>query len=178
MERFFLKTFMPETTQKIAGQLNTKHRTLEELEKFGLYANGNKVIDKPGNFICTSGCQRGYCRGSWRFRLPEKEFERSSVRSGAAKRSRRKQRKMPLILSRRRKLPLKILKTSVPGGRDHCLRGSKKIQKASVLPGKNRKPGAPDRVRHQSTLFTGGNGGQKGYGRYQPETGQAGGNPE
>ncbi len=42
-----LKSFMPETTQRILAQLNAKDRTLEELQEFGLYPNGNKVTDKP-----------------------------------------------------------------------------------------------------------------------------------
>jgi len=42
-----LAPFMPETAEKILAQLNTKARTLEELETYGLYPSGNKVTDKP-----------------------------------------------------------------------------------------------------------------------------------
>ena len=42
-----LESFLPETAQKIAGQLNTKLRTFDELDKFGLYESGNKVVEKP-----------------------------------------------------------------------------------------------------------------------------------
>jgi methionyl-tRNA synthetase len=42
-----LAPFMPETAEKILAQLNTKPRTLEELEGYGLYQSGNKVTDKP-----------------------------------------------------------------------------------------------------------------------------------
>lgn len=42
-----LAPFMPETAEKIFAQLNTKPRTLEELESYGLYQSGNKVTDKP-----------------------------------------------------------------------------------------------------------------------------------
>ncbi len=42
-----LQPYMPETAEKIAKQLNTDLREFEELEKFGLYPNENKVTDQP-----------------------------------------------------------------------------------------------------------------------------------
>ena len=42
-----LESFMPETAQKIAAQLNTTLRSLEETKTFGLYPSGNKVVEKP-----------------------------------------------------------------------------------------------------------------------------------
>ncbi|MDO4454797.1 MAG: methionine--tRNA ligase [Eubacteriales bacterium] len=42
-----LKSFMPETAEKILGQLNAKERTLEETAVFGLYESGAKVTEKP-----------------------------------------------------------------------------------------------------------------------------------
>ena len=42
-----LESFMPETTGKILAQLNAPKREYEELETFGLYPSGNKVIEKP-----------------------------------------------------------------------------------------------------------------------------------
>ena len=42
-----LRSFMPETTEKILGQLNVKARDYETLNKFGLYPSGNKVTDAP-----------------------------------------------------------------------------------------------------------------------------------
>jgi methionyl-tRNA synthetase len=42
-----LKSFMPETTDRILAQLNASDRTLEDLANFGLYPSGNKVTDKP-----------------------------------------------------------------------------------------------------------------------------------
>lgn len=42
-----LTSFMPETAKKIFAQLNTKARTLKELEEYGLYPSGNKVTQKP-----------------------------------------------------------------------------------------------------------------------------------
>ena len=42
-----LESFMPETTEKILAQLNASKRDFAELDKFGLYANGTKVIEKP-----------------------------------------------------------------------------------------------------------------------------------
>lgn len=38
---------MPETTERILGQLNAQKRTLEDLKTFGLYPSGNKVTEKP-----------------------------------------------------------------------------------------------------------------------------------
>lgn len=42
-----LYSFMPETAERILAQLNTSKRTLEEMSQFGLYPNGNKVVEKP-----------------------------------------------------------------------------------------------------------------------------------
>ena len=39
--------FLPATAEKIVAQLNTSLRAYEDLDKFGLYANGTKVTDKP-----------------------------------------------------------------------------------------------------------------------------------
>ena len=42
-----LKSFMPETADKIFAQLNAKERKLEEIKSFGVYPSGTKVTDKP-----------------------------------------------------------------------------------------------------------------------------------
>lgn len=42
-----LSSFLPETAEKIAAQLNTGLRSFEELSRFGLYPDGNKVTEKP-----------------------------------------------------------------------------------------------------------------------------------
>ena len=38
---------MPETSEKILEQLNTSRRSLQDMDKFGLYPSGNKVTEKP-----------------------------------------------------------------------------------------------------------------------------------
>lgn len=42
-----LSSFLPETAEKIVSQLNTSLRTFEELNRFGLYPDGNRVTEKP-----------------------------------------------------------------------------------------------------------------------------------
>ncbi|RDU23876.1 methionine--tRNA ligase [Anaerosacchariphilus polymeriproducens] len=42
-----LGNFMPSTAKKILSQLNAKERKYEQLETFGLYESGTKVIEKP-----------------------------------------------------------------------------------------------------------------------------------
>ena len=42
-----LEPFMPETSEKILAQLNTRKRELTEMDTFGLYPSDNKVTDKP-----------------------------------------------------------------------------------------------------------------------------------
>ena len=42
-----LESFMPDTSARILAQLNTKKRTLEEMNTFGLYPSGNQVTEKP-----------------------------------------------------------------------------------------------------------------------------------
>ncbi len=39
--------FMPETAEKILAQINTSPRAFEDMDKFGLYPQGNKVTEKP-----------------------------------------------------------------------------------------------------------------------------------
>jgi len=42
-----LHSFLPSTAEKIVAQLSTELRGLDELEKFGLYESGKKVVEKP-----------------------------------------------------------------------------------------------------------------------------------
>jgi methionyl-tRNA synthetase len=42
-----LKSFMPETSEKILEQLGAKKRSLSELDTYGLYKSGTKVTDSP-----------------------------------------------------------------------------------------------------------------------------------
>ena len=42
-----LHPYLPETAEKIVAQLNTSLRDFDDLDKFGLYPNGNKVVEKP-----------------------------------------------------------------------------------------------------------------------------------
>lgn len=42
-----LKSFMPETAEKILAQLNAKEIPFDELGQFGAYVSGTKVTDKP-----------------------------------------------------------------------------------------------------------------------------------
>ena len=42
-----LEPFMPETSEKILAQLNTAKRELDQMDRFGLYASGTKVTEKP-----------------------------------------------------------------------------------------------------------------------------------
>ena len=38
---------MPSTSEKILAQLGTEKRSLKEMDTFGLYPNGNRVVEKP-----------------------------------------------------------------------------------------------------------------------------------
>ncbi|MGN1314057.1 MAG: methionine--tRNA ligase [Lachnospiraceae bacterium] len=42
-----LEPFMPSTAKRIVSQLNVPLRGFDELNRFGLYPNGNRVTDKP-----------------------------------------------------------------------------------------------------------------------------------
>ncbi|MCH1981639.1 methionine--tRNA ligase [Ruminococcus sp. OA3] len=42
-----LESYMPETAEKIFGQLNAGRRSYDELDRFGLYPSGTKVTEKP-----------------------------------------------------------------------------------------------------------------------------------
>ncbi|MCD8020009.1 MAG: methionine--tRNA ligase [Clostridiales bacterium] len=42
-----LAPFMPETAERIFKQINSSERTMDELEMFGLYKSGSRVVKKP-----------------------------------------------------------------------------------------------------------------------------------
>lgn len=42
-----LEAFMPDTSKKILEQLNTTARTMEEMDTYGKYVSGTKVVEKP-----------------------------------------------------------------------------------------------------------------------------------
>ncbi len=42
-----LSSFMPETSEKILAELSASHRSLEEMDQFGLYVSGTRVAEKP-----------------------------------------------------------------------------------------------------------------------------------
>ena len=42
-----LESFMPETAEKVLAQLNAQKRSLEDMDKFGLYVSDTKVTEKP-----------------------------------------------------------------------------------------------------------------------------------
>lgn len=42
-----LHSFLPETAERIAAQLNTALREFDDLDKFGLFVNGTKVTERP-----------------------------------------------------------------------------------------------------------------------------------
>ena len=42
-----LQSFMPDTAAKILSQLNAKSREFDDLDKFGLFESGTKVVEKP-----------------------------------------------------------------------------------------------------------------------------------
>ncbi|MBQ8519429.1 MAG: methionine--tRNA ligase [Agathobacter sp.] len=42
-----LHSFLPSTAEKIVAQLNTELRSLDQLDQFGLYESGKKVVEKP-----------------------------------------------------------------------------------------------------------------------------------
>ena len=42
-----LAPFMPDTANKVFAQLNSSERSMDELDMFGLYENGKKVVEKP-----------------------------------------------------------------------------------------------------------------------------------
>ncbi len=42
-----LESYMPETSAKILAQLNAKKRSLDEMDKFGIYESGSKVTEAP-----------------------------------------------------------------------------------------------------------------------------------
>lgn len=42
-----LQSFMPETAEKILAELKTEKRELQDMDTFGMYPNGQKIVEKP-----------------------------------------------------------------------------------------------------------------------------------
>lgn len=74
-----LKSFMPETSDKILAQLNAKSRTIEELAQFGLYPSQNKVTDKPEILFARLDVEEVLKKVEERFGAPAAEAEEKAA---------------------------------------------------------------------------------------------------
>lgn len=97
-----LKSFLPETADRILAQLNAGMREYDDLDKFGLYENGNKVTDKP-EILLHVWMQKRSCQRSMRSVKHRKQSLRQSRRRLAScRRLQRNQAKQSISRQNRR----------------------------------------------------------------------------
>ncbi len=158
-----LESFMPETTQKILCQLHAEKRSYEQLSSFGLYPSGSKVTEKPEILFARLDVKEVLAKVEEKKAAEAPQEESSAPESNGID----IEAKEEITFDDFTKMQFQV-------GEDPILRGSKKIQKAAMLPGKSRQPGKADRIWNQGTLYSRRNGWEKGYGTGKPQTGQTG----
>lgn len=79
-----LYSFLPETAGKIVGQLNTTLRSFDELDQFGLYESGRKVVEKPEILFARLDPKEVMPKVEAIREIQKKEFEKEQgIESGA-----------------------------------------------------------------------------------------------
>lgn len=79
-----LYSFLPQTAGKIAGQLNTILRSFDELDQFGLYESGRKVVEKPEILFARLDPKEVMPKVEAIREIQKKEFEKEQgIESGA-----------------------------------------------------------------------------------------------
>lgn len=79
-----LYSFLPEIAGKIVGQLNTTLRLFDELDQFGLYESGRKVVEKPEILFARLDPKEVMPKVEAIREIQKKEFEKEQgIESGA-----------------------------------------------------------------------------------------------
>lgn len=160
-----LESFMPETSEKILAQLNTKKRELDEMDTFGLYLSGNKVTDKPEILFARMDIKE----------VMAKVEEMRAAAAEAAKPAEEAAEDDGIDLEPKAEITYDdFAKLQFQVGVILSCRGCSRVQEASLLPGSGRKQSAPDHQRHQAFLLPGGDGRQESHGCDQLKTGEIG----
>ncbi|MDD6057080.1 MAG: methionine--tRNA ligase [Clostridiales bacterium] len=77
-----LHSFLPETAEKIIGQLNSQIRSFDVLTQFGLYENGKKVVEKPEILFARLDAKEVMPKVEEIRAMQKKEFEEEQKRLG------------------------------------------------------------------------------------------------
>ncbi|MGN0348823.1 MAG: methionine--tRNA ligase [Roseburia sp.] len=77
-----LHSFLPETAEKIIGQLNSQIRSFNMLTQFGLYENGKKVVEKPEILFARLDAKEVMPKVEEIRAMQKKEFEEEQKRLG------------------------------------------------------------------------------------------------
>ena len=135
-----LKSFMPETTERILAQLNAQDRELEDLKTFGLYPSGNKVTEKPEILFA-------------RLDLKEVLAKVAELHPPKAEEPAKEEKEDVIDIEAKPEITFEDFgKLQFQVGKIIKCEEVKKIKETSLLTGTDRQPGAPDRIRNQSTL--------------------------
>ena len=149
---------MPETSEKILAQLNTKKRELDEMDTFGLYHSGNKVTDKPEILFARMDIKE----------VMAKVEEMRAAAAEAAKPAEEAAEDDGIDLEPKAEITYDdFAKLQFQIGEIVKCEAVPKSKKASLLPGKDRNQDPPDRKRYQGSLLTRGNGRKESYGSNQ-----------
>ena len=151
-----LESFMPETSEKILAQLNTKKRELDEMDTFGLYLSGNKVTDKPEILFARMDIKE----------VMAKVEEMRAAAAEAAKPAEEAAEDDGIDLEPKAEITYDdFAKLQFQIGEIVKCEAVPKSKK--LLPGKDRNQDPPDRKRYQGSLLTRGNGRKESYGSNQ-----------
>ena len=166
-----LKSFMPETSEKILAQLNAEEIPYDDLHTFGHYENGNKVTDTPEILFVRLKPEEVMAEVEKRHPAEAKPEKETS--DGAEEASDAASEEVIDIEAKPEITFEDFGKMQFQVGEIIACEAVPKSKKLPVFPGQDRKPGKADCVRNPQALQPGGNGGQEGHGACQPETCQA-----
>lgn len=131
---------MPETTERILAQLNAQDRELEDLKTFGLYPSGNKVTEKPEILFA-------------RLDLKEVLAKVAELHPPKAEEPAKEEKEDVIDIEAKPEITFEDFgKLQFQVGKIIKCEEVKKSKETSLLTGTDRQPGAPDRIRNQSTL--------------------------
>ena len=119
-----LESFMPETSDKVSGTAwSTEDASFDQMDTFGLYPSGNKVTEKPEILFARMDINE----------VMAKVAELHPVKPEAEV---KEEEETVIDIEPKAEITFEEFgKTAVPGRRDHCLRGSEKIQKTALFSG-------------------------------------------
>ena len=160
-----LKSFLPETADRILAQLNAGMREYDNLDKFGLYENGNKVTDKPEILFARLDAKEIMPKIDAIREAQKAEFEAEQKALGELPETTEESGEAIDIEAKPEIEYDDFMKMQFQVGEIIS-----EVKEIIMFPGKNRKSGKTDRFRYPQILHTGRDGRQKSNGTCELKT--------